>query len=60
MSIGEEKDEELLIKTANVGTIKGFTLDNLFLVEGKNKLRLQFADNMKHSIKITAEELIEL
>ncbi len=60
MSIGEEKDEELLIKTANVGTIKGCTLDDLFLVEGKNKLRLQFADNMKHSIKITAEELIEL
>ncbi len=57
---GEESDEELQIAESNIGNISGNIIRDVQLPEGRFRLRVRFKDNMKHSVKLTAEELYEV
>ena len=54
---GEENDEAIDIVSSSQGTAEGNTVTNLKLSKGNgNIVELEFADNMKHAIKLTAYE----
>ena len=54
---GEENDEAIDIVSSSQGTAEGNTVTNLRLSKGNgNIVELEFADNMKHAIKLTAYE----
>lgn len=55
-AIGEDSDEELQIAETNVGIITGNVIQDVKLSKGRIQLRVRFADKMKHSIKLSAEE----
>lgn len=57
---GEEHDEELQIAESNIGNISGNIIRDIHLNAGRLRLRVKFTDNMKHAIKLTAEELYEI
>ena len=58
--VGEETNEELKVIGTNAGEIDGNLIKNIHLSEGTTRLRIKFADNMKHSIKLSAEEEYEI
>ncbi len=54
---GEENDEVLDIVRASAGSVAGNTVSNLRLsADTRNIIELEFDDNMKHAIKLTAYE----
>ncbi len=54
---GEEYDESIDIVKSSVGNVKDNIVTGLKLYAGsKNTIELEFADNMKHAIKLTAYE----
>ena len=54
---GEEYDEQIDIIKTSMGEIYGNRISNLKLNGGvRNMVELEFADNMKHAIKLTAYE----
>lgn len=54
---GEEYDESIDIRRSSTGTVLGNKVTNLRLyAQSKNIVELEFADNMKHAIKLTAYE----
>jgi len=57
---GEENDEELQIAESNIGNVSGNIIRDIHLSEGRLRLRVRFTDNMKHAIKLSAEELYEV
>lgn len=59
-AVGEESDEELQVEESNIGNVSGNIVRDVHLQEGRLRLRVRFTDNMKHSIKLAAEELYEI
>lgn len=59
-AVGEESDEELQVEESNIGNVSGNIVRDVHLSEGRLRLRVRFTDNMKHSIKLAAEELYEV
>lgn len=59
-AVGEESDEELQIAESNLGNISGNVIRDIQLSEGRLRLRVRFSDNMKHAIKLSAEEMYEV
>ena len=59
-AVGEESDEELQIAESNIGNISGNIIRDVHLPEGRLRLRVRFTDNMKHAVKLSAEELYEI
>lgn len=60
-SVGEDNEkEELKIADSNIGNISGNIIRDVHLSEGRLRIRVRFTDNMKHAIKLKAEELYEL
>lgn len=59
-AVGEDSDEELQVVESNVGNVNGSIIQNVHVPEGRLRLRVRFSDDMKHSIKMTAEELNEV
>lgn len=59
-AVGEENDEELQIAESNIGNISGNIIRDVHLQEGRLRLRVRFKDNMKHAIKLSAEEMYEV
>lgn len=54
---GEQSDDVVTIKDCSpAGIIKGNTISGLHLDIGRNLLKIRFADNMKHAIKLDAYE----
>lgn len=54
---GEEYDESIDIVKTSMGDVDGCRVTNLKLnAQSKNVVELEFADNMKHAIKLTAYE----
>ena len=51
--------EELQIAESNMGIISGNIIRDVHLPEGRLRLRVKFTDNMKHAIKLSAEEMYE-
>ena len=58
--VGEESNEELTVAGTNEGDINGNVIQNVHLSKGCTRLRVRFADNMMHSIKLSAEEIHEV
>jgi hypothetical protein len=44
----------------NQGVIVNHCVQDVFVPEGRSRLRIRFSDNMRHAIKITAEDLHEV
>lgn len=59
-AVGEERDEELRIAESNTGNISGNVIRDIHLQEGRLRIRVRFTDNMKHAIKLSAEEIYEI
>lgn len=59
-AVGEDREEELQIAETNEGVISGNVIQNIYLRESRTRLRVRFADNMKHAIKLSAEEIYEI
>ncbi len=59
-AVGEERDEELLLIESNIGNISGNVIRDVHLQEGGLRLKVRFSDNMKHAIKLSAEEMYEI
>lgn len=52
-----DKDDEILIISTDVGIAKNNRIKNVILSAGKNLIKVRFADNLKHSIKIKTYEI---
>lgn len=60
-TVGEDNEtEELQIADSNIGNVSGNIIRDVHLNEGRLRIRVRFTDNMKHAIKLSAEELYEL
>lgn len=60
IAVGEENDEELNVAESDIGTVRGNTICDICLREGYVRMKVRFTDNMKHSVKLSAEELYEV
>lgn len=55
---GEQSDDIITIKSCTpYGKINANSISNLHIQKGKNILKIVFADNMKHAVKLDAYEL---
>lgn len=52
-----DKDDGIEIFSTDNGTVLNNKLKDIALTAGKNQIKIRFADNLKHSIKIKAYEL---
>lgn len=52
-----DKDDGIAITSSDNGNIDGNKLKGLSLSAGRNQIKVRFADNLKHSIKIKAYEV---
>lgn len=59
-AVGEDSEDELKVAETNTGNISGNIVRDIHLVEGRTKIRVRFTDNMKHSVKLLAEETYEI
>lgn len=59
-AVGEESDEELQISESNIGNVSGNIIRDVKLSGGRVRLKVRFTDNMKHAIKLSAEEIYEV
>ena len=55
--VGEQDDEFINIKKSDYGEVTKNRISNLSIPKGKSRLKIQFFDNMKYSIKIKAYEV---
>jgi len=57
-SVGADngKEDDIAIISSDTGTIEKNILKNVNLQQGKNIIKIKFADNVKHSIKLKAYE----
>lgn len=59
-AVGEDNDVELSIAESNIGNISGNVIRDINLNGGRLRIKVRFTDNMKHAIKLSAEELYEI
>lgn len=52
-----DRDDGIEIKYSDSGLAEKNGIKNVDLAAGKNKIKIQFADNLKHAIKIKAYEI---
>lgn len=52
-----DRDDGIVIISTDFGQIEGNILRSLSLAAGKNQIKIRFADNLKHSIKVRAYEV---
>jgi len=58
ITIGGAQDDDVQeILWSNIGNIKGNSLHNLNISKGKNTIKIKFADNLKHAIKLEPYEV---
>lgn len=55
---GEQSDDVVNLETTDNGTIEGNIIKHVVLEEGRNTIKILFADNMRHAIKLKAYENI--
>lgn len=60
LAVGEENNEKLKIAESSVGNVSDNIIRDVHLQPGRIRIRIKFADNLKHSVKLSAEELYEL
>lgn len=55
---GDQSDDIVTIKSCSIGgVIKENAISGLHIIKGKNIIKIMFADNMRHSVKLDAYEL---
>lgn len=54
---GDQSDDVVTLSKCSSGSVHGNTISGLHLVKGKNTLKIQFADNMRHAVRLDAYEL---
>ena len=59
-AVGEDSEEELQVVETNEGVINGNVIQDVYVRSERTRLRVRFADNMKHALKLSAEELYEV
>jgi hypothetical protein len=59
-AVGEDSDEELLIAETAEGTVNGNIIQGVNVRQGHMRMRVKFQDNMKHALKLSAEEIYEV
>lgn len=59
-AVGEESDEELQVAESNIGNVSGNIIRDVHLEERSIRIKVRFTDNMKHAVKLSAEELHEI
>lgn len=59
-AVGEDNDEELQIAESSYGVVSGNVIRDLFMSNTRVRIRVRFTDNMKHAIKLSAEQLYEV
>lgn len=59
-AVGEESDEELQVAETTEGEVNGSIIQGVHVQEGHTRMRIKFTDNMKHTLKMTAEEIHEV
>jgi len=52
-----DRDDGIEVKYSDVGSIEKNIIKNISLAMGNNKIKIRFADNLKHSVKIKAYEI---
>ena len=52
-----DRDSGIAIVSSDNGLIENNLIKNLSLMSGSNKIKIQFVDNLKHSIKVKAYEV---
>lgn len=52
-----DRDDGVEVRYSDSGTIEKNIIKNISLVSGNNKIKIRFADNLKHSVKIRAYEI---
>lgn len=52
-----DRDDGIEIRYSDVGSVDKNAIKNVPLATGNNKIKIRFADNLKHSIKIKAYEI---
>ncbi len=52
-----DRDDGILVSYSNLGIVEKNTIKNVPLEMGKNTLKIRFADNLKHSVKLKAYEI---
>jgi hypothetical protein len=52
-----ERDDGIALVYSNNGNISGNVISNVHLNSGKNNIKVQFADNVKHAIKVKTYEI---
>lgn len=58
LKVGTEGDDELIsVAFSDKGQARDNTIIKLSLVQGSNKIKIRFADNMKHSVKLDTYEI---
>jgi len=56
----QRSDEELQVVETGEGSVNGSIIQGVHVQEGHTRLRVRFSDNMKHSLKLSAEEVHEV
>lgn len=59
-AVGEDIEEQLTVIETAEGTILAGFIQDISLTASSKILKIRFSDNMKHAIKLTAEELYEI
>lgn len=52
-----DKDDGIAISSTDKGNVQGNKLKGVALSAGRNQIKIRFADNLKHSVKIKAYEV---
>jgi hypothetical protein len=52
-----DKDDGIEIESSSIGVIDGNKLKNVPLTVGMNQIKVKFADNLKHSLKLKSYEI---
>lgn len=52
-----DRDDGIEVRYSDVGSVDKNAIKNVPLATGNNKIKIRFADNLKHSIKIKAYEI---
>lgn len=52
-----DRDDGIEVRYSDLGTIEKNIIKKISLVSGNNKIKIRFADNLKHSVKMKAYEI---
>lgn len=58
-SVGEDSSDKLIVVDSDCGIANGGVVEKLDIPEGKKRIKVRFADDMKHAVVLSAEVVHE-